>query len=194
MEEEEAREDILKQSLFTYGVKPTEIEEELRDYLLNSILDISLKRCLSIYNWGFNTYTEKLEMLIEYNNNNNKYKYCYKTPLNFLKLQDIYKDKEELYTIKEYKLRNDLLFSNEEDIYMKYSKLLLIIDLPYYFIDYLKYDLASESMLYMMGTANDYINIIENKKLQTFKQAKVLDTSEKPNYIFKSNPYIEIRE
>lgn len=178
-------ENIIQKALFQLGIEQDENVLEK----VNIIYTSTLQKALSCYRWNFATYTEELKDRQE--EINNKYKYSYILPKDFLILIDIFADKQENCLIREYDLK-DKLYTNNKNIYLKYIKKLEENNLPSYFTDYLEILLACELCYNLTGDV-ELLQICEAKKQEKFNIAKNIDSRQKQAYTFKNNPFISVR-
>ena len=178
-------ENIIQKALFQLGIEQNEnILEKV-----NIIYTSTLQKALTCYRWNFATYTEELkDRQIE---EDNKYKYSYTLPKDFLILIDIFADKQENCLIREYNLK-DRLYTNNKTIYLKYIKQLEESNFPAYFKDYLEIKLACE-LCYNLTGDTELLQICEIKKQEAFKIAKNIDSRQKQAYTFKNNPFVSVR-
>lgn len=157
---------------------------------MNLIYENLIKQSLSRYEWGFAVQTIKLEDRIELNDY--KFKYSYTLPLDFVVLLNIFTNKNENFSIKEYRLLGKTIDANENDLYLKYIKRIDTENFPSYFIEYLRVKIAFELCFTLTGDT-DLLKILSEKEKFEYKNAVNIDSMQRPSRIIKNSPYITAR-
>lgn len=179
------KEDIKTKALFYLGITPDENLSEQIDIIYNSTFKKALTKTRWFFARAFMELTEKQETT------DNPYKYSYTLPENFLILIDVYKDINQYVMIKQYDLL-DKLYVNDDKVFLNYIKLLEEEYLPSYFTDYLELELASDLCYNLTGDSN-LLQLIELKRQEKFREAKNIDSRQRPPYKFRTSPFIDVR-
>jgi hypothetical protein len=183
--------DIKNEVAFQLGQNYELLDEDVKAKIDRSY-DSVLIKALTIYNWGFAT---KHTKLLKYNSlESDKYSYYFEMPHDFLKMHGIYIDKGEALPIFDYELISKVLWTNNSDVYLKYTKTIKSKDLPQSFVDYFVYEICSKISYNFTGDEGNLLNIIEIKKAQSFQTARDIDGRQKKGYTFVMNPFVDCRD
>ena len=190
-QEEQATLNIKQKAMFILGNNYDKLDNETKESI-NILYESCVIKALTKYRWGFSRRVDKLEgEELNNNDNNNKYKYSFILPNNFLTLINIYNDKQETNINNDYNLI-DKLYTNNKTIYIKYIKRINTYLFPSTFTEYLIYELASELCYNLTGDYN-LLQILEQKKREKYEIATNIDARQRRPYVPLYNPFSEVR-
>lgn len=122
---------------------------------------------------------------------NGRYKYEVELPDDVLFLRGVYAD-DTGTIIKDYYNAKDRLYLNKETVYLRYTKKVCEETLPPYFVEYLKYKLASKLCHSLTGDG-DLLRLMMGREEEAFNLAKNADICQRPVRYLDANAFIEVR-
>lgn len=184
--------DLKKLVLFTLGYKGnidfSDAEDEIANKI-NFVYENLIRETLSKYRWSFCIetiqLTEKTELI------NQKYKFAYILPKDFIVLINPFADKDRNSLINDYEIKKTFNV-NYSNPFINYNSRIDTEDFPSYFIQYIKYKIAFE-LCYDLTGDTDLMQILKQKENEEFIIAKNTDAKQQPTRIIKSNPYYYAR-
>ena len=179
--------DIKIKSMFILGNDYSLLDDTTKDKI-DILYESSVIKALTKYRWGFCRETTEL---IGQELNNNKYKYSFTLPEDFLTLINVYDDLKETSINNDYELTT-ILRANREKIYLKYIKRVDTSLFPSTFIEYLIYELACELCFNLTGDYN-LLQLLETKKQEKYEIACNIDARQRKPYNFLHNPFNDVR-
>lgn len=180
---------IKRKSLFLLGNDYDKLDNETKTSIDNQYED-SIVKAITIFRWNFARRTSLLlnQQLLE----NNKYKYSYDLPNNFLILINVFSDLKEDSFIEDYIIEENKLLCDSNKVFLKYIKRIDTEYFPVYFKEYLNYFFACELCYNLTGDVK-LLQVLEQKKQIAYEQALNIDTRQRPPRRQKFNPFNDIR-
>lgn len=145
--------------------------------IINNQYDYILSLALENYSWSFANYKQEVEDPEE--QTEGKYKYKYTLPEDCLFVRQRFTSDNYTSVLYDYEQVDDELYCNSPQLYISYTKKVAEKNLPSYFVDYLKYLLASRLCQLVTGDGN-LLQILEQRKEQAFSNARNVDIRQKP--------------
>lgn len=188
--------DLKNLILQTLGMKsmPDDWTDETNDLVqkINFVYEGQIKKALSLARWSFANELMELIPNKEIDNNNSKYSNSFMLPNDFIILINPFLDKTQSYVINDFEIKNKTFYSNTNTIYLNYIKRTDTELFPEYFIDYLKYKIASEVCFYFTGDT-DLLNILLQKTREELIIARNTDMKNKKTNKIDDNPFFYAR-
>lgn len=122
---------------------------------------------------------------------NQRYKYYEEIPEDLLFLRGVYTD-DTGTILKDYYNAKDVIYTNYATVYMRYTKKVCEEMLPPYFVEYLKYKLASKLCQSLTGDS-DLLKLMLMREEEAFGSAKNADICQRPVRYLDANSFIEVR-
>ncbi len=164
--------DIANLSLAMMGVKPIMAftDDTLTAQVLNQLYVPDVKYCLSLFDWNFALKKISLSRLQE---TDNVYSYVYQEPVDVLRISKIRDANDE---VVEYVERGGKIYTNTSPVYLYYVYYELGMEsfMPYYFVEALKFKLASDLAIPIKGSPELYKAYVALFQ-QAFKEAQQMD-------------------
>ncbi len=168
--------DIVNQALQVIGVSPiTSFDEEIEQARkAKQIYDTTLQFLLSEHRWNFAIRVKKLPLLTN-NDLSDMYEYCYSKPSDIIKIVEVIDVNG--YEIK-YLDQDGKIYTNDENAYLRYVFYLEDANkYPPYFVEALKYKLASELSISLVGRT-DLVQLMYNQYTIALQKAKAFDAQQ----------------
>jgi len=146
--------EIVNSALAMMGVNPIMAftDNTKTAQIVNQIYPQVVNYCLSLHNWNFALDRVKLPKLSN-NPNSDKWKYAYQEPANVLKIESVRDGNDDFV---EYEEIGNVIYTNADTVYLRFVKYVDESYYPPYFIEVVKYKLASELALPIVGNAELY--------------------------------------
>jgi hypothetical protein len=118
--------ELVNMSLNEIGIKYDDVVNDI-DYISVKYKEI-LSKCLQKYNWTFAIEKVKLNMLLDEEEQEGEegelgtYKNKFATPLDAVKMIELYTSKNMSLPTNSYERRGKLIYSNHNELYLKYIK------------------------------------------------------------------------
>lgn len=188
--------DLKNLILQTLGMKstPEDWEDETNDLVqkINFIYEGQIKKALSLARWSFANELMELIPTKEEINNNSKYSNSFTLPNDFIILINPFFDKYQSCIIADFEIKNKTFYSNADNVYLNYIKRADTELFPEYFIDYVKYKIASEVCFYFTGDT-DLLNLLLQKTKEELIIARNNDMKNKKVNEIVDNPFYYAR-
>ena len=121
-----------------------------------------------------------------------KYKYNYTLPADMLTFNNAYYDSEYSNTIRDYETSQTDFNSDSTTAFIAYGALVDETKFPQYFINYLKYKLASDMCFNLTGDS-DLLKYLSLESEKCFIRAKNVDARQNQSRTIKASPFVVIR-
>lgn len=189
--------EIKNLALFELGfVEDTDFTETTDKTVVavNKVYDVIKNTALQRYRWAFARKVAESDSPTDLTDE--KYKYSHALPDDFLFLRNIYSNEKLSGLIRDYVVKatdtDAGIETNVEQIYILYTYEVADANLPGYFLDYLKYELAFALCFNLTGNEN-----LESK-LKTladtyYLKAKSIDSRQNKVKRIGYSPFIDVR-
>lgn len=185
---EEAILSIKKKALFTLGNNYEDLDEETKNKV-DEVYEPSIIKGLTKHKWSFATETAELQTELV---GNHKYKYIATLPQDFLCLINVYDNIKENYIIDDYITKQNKIYSNNKTMCVKYIQRVAENNFPNHFIEYIKYEIASE-LCYNLTGDTELLQLIELKRQEKYNIACNIEDKQKQPFKFLKYPFNNIR-
>lgn len=161
---------------------------------INFLYESQIRKALSLGRWSFACDFDKLSPTTteEEGDKITKYSNYFLLPENFIILINPFFDQYKSYIINDFEIKNKIFYSNTDEVYLDYIKRVDTDLFPEYFIDYLKYKIASEVCFYFTGDDN-LLNILIQKAREELIIARNTDMKNKKVNEIVDNPFFYAR-
>lgn len=157
---------------------------------INQRFPEALKNALTKYLW--NDALEHAHLKEKIVLENHKFLYKFPLPCDFLFLRGQFLDKFERVPFLDYELKKDALYTNHPKVFIAYTALKNVEDMPDYFSEYLALKLALGLSDVLTGDS-ELKNILFTQENLAFIEAKNLDARQNPPKRFLSSPFTDVR-
>lgn len=140
--------------------------------------------CVSSGKWNF--FTKKSELQNE--EVEGKYKYRFEFPDDIEVLNMAYYDKTYNYPIREYELAGKYIYTNTEKCFIDYTGKVCEENLPPYFVEYMRLNMASNICQLITGDNNLEQSLFVRAE-RAYSMAKSIDNKQKPARILNTNVF-----
>lgn len=140
---------------------------------------------LSAHPWSFALKEQYLSQLTQAPENITGYNYAYQLPTDMIRIW-------ETFTHSNYVIVGDLLYSNLNEILMRYIYKPDEQSLPPHFVKALEYKLASEFAVFI-GESGNLAGLYEQKYIIQVSQAMAIDSQNRPQDGFIDAPFTDVR-
>ena len=179
---------IKKKALFTLGNNYEDLDEETKNKI-DEVYEPSIIKGLTKHKWSFATETAELQTQ---SIDNHKYNYVATLPQDFLCLVNLYNNIKENSIIEDYITKQDKIYSNNKTMAVKYIQRVSEDKMPNHFIEYIKYEIASELCYNLTGDV-ELLKIIELKRQEKYEIACNIEDKQKQPFKFLKYPFNNIR-
>ena len=156
---------------------------------VNQVYDTIKKSLLSSYRWSFSVESAKLTGA---EITDNRFKYEFDLPTDFLRVEAVFQDVNEMTIYPDYIVKGKKMYSNKEEIYLRYIKNSGEEDYPDYFIECFKFK-GAVALCYNLTGDNQLKQYLEQQFLFFYINAKNVDFRQYSTKIIKSKPYVIAR-
>ena len=158
--------------------------------VINNQYDFILSLALENYPWSFAN--AKVELTDPEEQSSGKYKYQYELPDDCLFVRGRYASSTYTAPIYRYEQIDKYIYCDNTSLFISYTKKVPESELPSYFIDYLKYLLASRLCYLTTGDTN-LLSVLEERKEQAFANARNVDIRQKPVKKLNMSELLDVR-
>lgn len=148
------------------------------------IYDLSLVA----FQWSFATQFTQIELTPT---NNLRYKYVGEIPEDNLFLRGVYSNNTGSL-IRDYYLDDNKLYVNQPTLFIQYTRRICEEQLPAYFVEYLKYNLASKLCQSLTGDEN-LLQILTMRLQEAFAVAKNADLTQRQVRYLDTGAFTDVR-
>lgn len=158
---------------------------------MNAFYEQVLTATLSRYRWGF---AKSQDLMTSPDAlTNNKYKYSYTLPSDFLTLRNQYSTPTSRVTVSDHDLRPEGFYTNQAtQVYIEYTARVVEASFPAYFIEYLKYKLAMDLCFNLTGDT-DLLQILSSQEQMQWLNATNIDAKQRRTKKVSANPFVAVR-
>lgn len=158
---------------------------------MNALYEQVLTATLSRYRWGFAKSQDLMTSPAALTDN--KYKYNYTLPSDFLTLRNQYSTPTSRVTVSDYDLRPEGFYTNQTtQVYIEYTARVVEASFPAYFIEYLKYKLAMDLCFNLTGDT-DLLQILSSQEQMQWLNATNIDAKQRRTKKVSANPFVAVR-
>lgn len=163
-------------------------EEDNAVNIVNNQYDHIYSLALQSFSWSF---TERMVELTDVVNDSGVYQHKCRLPNDILYLRGVYSDEKET-VLSDYKLAGDYIYTNDETVYVSYTRQVCEEELPAYFIEYLKYRLARNLCPNITGD-KDLLQWLTNNEQIAFANAKNIDLTQRRVRVLPTGAFVDVR-
>ena len=145
--------------------------------IINNQYEYIYSLALENYSWSFANFKQELEDPEE--QTEGKFKYKYDLPDDCLFVRQRFISDNYTSVLYRYEQTDNAIFCDSDKLYISFTKKVPEAELPAYFVDYLKYMLASRLCQLITGDSN-LMQILEERKERAFANARNVDVRQKP--------------
>jgi len=159
---------------------------------INASYPLIVRTALQRYRWGFANTTVKLDTPNDLTDN--KYKYSYELPTDFLKYITSFNDANRLNPIIDYDppLKGLLDCNVKDQVYLNYTADVDVSLYTDYFVDYLKLKGAFE-LCYDLTGDTQLLQVLQAREAKQWAISTNIDTVQKRTRRIANAPYISVR-
>lgn len=155
---------------------------------INGVYEHIFNLSLTSFDWFF---CDAFTSVTSTATTNKRYKYVAELPDDLIYLRGVYADNEGTI-IKDYYNAQNLIYTNCQNVYFRYTKKVCEEMLPPYFVEYLKYKLAAKLCQSLTGDEN-LLKLLIMREQEAFDVAKNADINQRPVRYVDTNAFLEVR-
>jgi len=158
----------------------------------NASYELIKRQTLQRFKWGFAETTVKIDSPSDLTDN--KYKYRYGLPSDFLFYINSYSDVNRVSTIMDYDppLQGNLDCNVSDEVYLTYTADVDVGLYPDYYVEYLKLKVAFDNCFDITGDTN-LLEVLNKREQFEWRNSTNIDSRQKKTRVIRSAPYISVR-
>jgi hypothetical protein len=189
--EETEKDKIIDRSFFIIGNTRDNVDNILLQYIVTDVYELCYRSALNSNNWNFCKFQHELEPLTQ--STDNGFRFMYEVPENFLRLREVYPNKNFTMPLIEYEIRGGVIYANHSNIWVEYTGLVEEKWLSPEFKEYLSYVLADEIVYNITGDESQLTSIIKQRLIEKRQQAVTVDGIQNAPHLMTYRPYLDCR-